>query len=213
MCWRWAGHGDDRRAPQLSSRRTRRERLFVVLVALVCLIPNIGPRKAVSPTSHDVRESVPRGPWPAPAQGQIGSSLTGDGIPFYTGRPPCTLADADTIAHEFAIKGADVATQQWAVYIASREGGCSFEAVTVNTASRDNSHCTFQLNARTGMFGPSGALGRLGWTPESVRQSMRACAAAASDLWAACGRGPWSPPYSCRAPDISSGVDPSRPQS
>jgi hypothetical protein len=132
--------------------------------------------------------------------------LSADGIPFYDGRPPCSLADANTIAHEFAIDGADAATQQWAVYVASREGGCLFETVTVNTESRDNSHCTFQLNVRSGMFGPTGQLGRLGWTADSVRESMQACADAASDLWAACGRGPWTPPYSCRKPTIGSGL-------
>ena len=33
-----------------------------------------------------------------------------------------------------------------------------------------------------------------------VRSSLPACADAASDLWVFCGRGPWTPPYSCRPP-------------
>ena len=108
--------------------------------------------------------------------------------------------DANTIASQFALDDADVSTQQWAVYIASREGGCRYAAVNFNPATRDDSHCTFQLNALSGMFQPHGELGRLGWTTDNVKASMAACADAASDLWVYCGKGPWTKPYRCLQP-------------
>ncbi|MEO6122909.1 MAG: peptidoglycan-binding domain-containing protein [Ilumatobacteraceae bacterium] len=147
----------------------------------------------------------PAGPWPASVQPEKNWSLTADGIPNYGNRVPCTRVEADTIAYQFARDGADVATQQWAVYIASREGGCHFDAVNQNLATQDDSHCTFQLNVLSGAFGPTGELGRHGWTAENVKASLDNCADAASDLWVYCGRGPWQPPYSCRPPwkDIS----------
>jgi len=86
------------------------------------------------------------------------------------------------------------------VYVASREGGCRYAAVNYNLATRDDSHCSFQLNALSGMFQPHGELGRLGWTTDNVKASMAACADAASDLWVYCGRGPWTPPYACAPP-------------
>jgi hypothetical protein len=144
--------------------------------------------------------TVGPGPWPAPMQAQPNWRLTPDGLPVYGNRTPCTRAQADVIAAEFARDGADVATQQWAVYIATREGGCRHDAVNINPATRDDSHCTFQINALAGTFGPFGELGRRGWTAENVKTSLSACADAASDLWVFCGRGPWEPPYSCSPP-------------
>jgi len=143
---------------------------------------------------------APNGPWPAGIQLEPNWNLTIDGIPYYANHVPCTRADADMIAYQFAKDGADVDTQRWAVYIASREGGCRFDAVNVNAVTLDDSHCAFQLNALSGMFAPGASLGRLGWTTDSVKTSMQACADAASDLWVYCGRGPWTPPYSCRPP-------------
>lgn len=127
---------------------------------------------------------------------------TNDGVPHYAGRPACTVDQANTIAAAFRAKGASVATAQWAIYVASREGGCNPNAVNVNRATRDNSHCTFQLNARTGgPLSPAGYLGQLGWTPTTVKASLGACARAAADLWARCGKGPWiHGDYSCRRP-------------
>lgn len=127
-------------------------------------------------------------------------TMTADGIPFFGTHKPCSRADAITIATEFARDGADIATQYWAVYIASREGGCRFEAININPATKDDSHCTFQINVLSGTFEAHGELGRRGWTPELVRTNMRNCADAASDLWVFCGRGPWTPPYSCKPP-------------
>ena len=157
---------------------------------------------------------APPGPWPAGFQNEPLWNLTADGIPYYSNHVPCSRPDADMIAYQFAKDGADVTTQQWAVYIASREGGCRFDAVNINPATLDDSHCSFQLNALSGMFSPTGSLGRLGWTTDSVKTSMQACADAASDLWVYCGRGPWTPPYSCRPPwkDASTpGLDPNAP--
>ena len=111
---------------------------------------------------------------------------------------PARKANANIIAAEFDKDGADDATQQWAVYIASREGGCNYATVNLNLATRDDSHCTFQLNALAGMFEPHGELGRRGWTVDNVKESMQNCADAASDLWVYCGRGPWTPPYALR---------------
>ncbi len=140
------------------------------------------------------------GPFPAPVQNEPQWNLTAEGIPYYGNRKACTPAEAAVIAAEFAHDGADAATQQWAVYIASREGGCRPDAVNVNPRTKDDSHCTFQLNALSGHFEPRAPLGRRGWTVESVKSSLQACADAASDLWVYCGRGPWEPPYSCRPP-------------
>jgi peptidoglycan hydrolase-like protein with peptidoglycan-binding domain len=140
------------------------------------------------------------GPFPAPVQEEPFWNLTAGGIPFYYKSTPCNPSEAAVIAAEFANDGADAATQQWAVYIASREGGCRYDAVNLNLRTRDDSHCTFQLNVLAGMFEPHGALGRRGWTAELVKTSLQACADAASDLWVFCGRGPWTPPYSCTPP-------------
>jgi peptidoglycan hydrolase-like protein with peptidoglycan-binding domain len=142
----------------------------------------------------------PAGPWPAGPQPETKWAVTGQGIPYYAGRRACSRADADMIAAQFANDGADIDVQQWAVYIASREGGCDFRTVYVNPATRDDSHCTFQLNALAGMFAPRGELGRRGWTAANVKESMKNCADAASDLWVYCGKGPWTPPYACAPP-------------
>jgi peptidoglycan hydrolase-like protein with peptidoglycan-binding domain len=140
------------------------------------------------------------GPWPAGREPFPNWNLTADGIPYYGNHVACTVANANVIAGEFRKDGADDATQQWAVYIASREGGCRYEAVNLNLATRDDSHCSFQLNALAGMFEPHGELGRRGWTVDTVKESMQNCADAASDLWVYCGRGPWTPPYACAPP-------------
>jgi peptidoglycan hydrolase-like protein with peptidoglycan-binding domain len=142
----------------------------------------------------------PGGPWPAGREPFPNWNLTRDGIPFYGNHVACTRANADIIANEFEKDGADDATQQFFTYIASREGGCNFAAVNINLATRDDSHCSFQLNALAGMFEPHGELGRRGWTTDSVKESMQNCADAASDLWVYCGRGPWTPPYACAPP-------------
>jgi hypothetical protein len=143
---------------------------------------------------------APGGPWPAPVLDYPNFALTAEGIPVYGNHRSCTLEDANTIASQFALDGADVTTQQWAVYLASREGGCNYQTVNINAATRDDSHCTFQLNALSGMFTPHGELGRRGWTTDSVKLSMQNCADAASDLWVYCGKGPWTPPYRCLQP-------------
>lgn len=151
------------------------------------------------PGERPVRPSL-AGPWPAPQLDHPNFQLTAQGIPFYGNRGICTVEDANTIAAQFAHDDADVTTQQWAVYIASREGGCNYQTVNLNLATRDDSHCTFQLNALAGMFEPHGELGRRGWSTDSVKSSMAACADAASDLWVYCGKGPWTPPYRCLQP-------------
>lgn len=140
------------------------------------------------------------GPWPAAREPFPNWNLTRDGIPYYGNNRSCTMEKANIIAEEFAKDGADDSTQQWATYIASREGGCNEKAVNLNLATRDDSHCSFQLNALAGMFEPQGELGRRGWTVENVKESMTNCADAASDLWVYCGRGPWTPPYACAPP-------------
>jgi len=144
--------------------------------------------------------TAPSGPWPAGIQNEPNWRVSPEGIPYYGNRHPCSLEDANMIAFQFARDGADIATEQWAVYIASREANCNYAAVNLNLATQDDSHCTFQLNALAGMFNPGQSLGRLGWTADSVTESMENCANAASDLWVYCGRGPWTPPYSCRPP-------------
>lgn len=126
---------------------------------------------------------------------------TGEGVPYYSGRPACTYAQAGVIATQFAYRGASVATQQWAIYVASREGGCNYKAQNINPSTNDASHCAFQLNAAKGApLSPQGALGLLGWTPASVTASLENCSAAAAALWTICGKGPWTKPYGCRKP-------------
>jgi peptidoglycan hydrolase-like protein with peptidoglycan-binding domain len=151
--------------------------------------------------------NIGTGPFPAGMQDEAQWRLTAEGIPVYGNRTPCTKEQAITIAAEFANDGADAATQQWAVYIASREGGCRYDAVNINARTKDDSHCTFQLNALSGAFSQHGSLGRRGWTTDLVKASLQACADAASDLWVFCGRGPWTPPYSCTPPWSGSTVD------
>lgn len=137
--------------------------------------------------------------WPASIQAEPNFRLA-NGIPVFGNHRFCTRENADTIAREFAKDGADNATQQFFIYIASREGGCDFTAVNQNAETRDDSHCSFQLNALSGMFEPNGQLGRRGWTTDNVKQSMANCADAASDLWVFCARGPWTKPYTCAPP-------------
>lgn len=149
----------------------------------------------------DPGEPAPPGPWPAPQMDLEQFVLGPNGIPQYGDRGVCTVANANIIAYEFARDGADVDTQRWAVYVASREGGCDYTTVNDNPATFDDSHCTFQLNALAGLFLPTAELGRRGWTPDNVKASLYACADAASDLWVFCGRGPWTKPtYLCRPP-------------
>jgi hypothetical protein len=119
-------------------------------------------------------------------------------IPGYPGRARCTEENAAIIRWHFAQHGASPSTQRWALIIASRESGCDHTAY--NGRGNDRSSCAFQLNALRGPLAPGGYLTRLGYTPELVRSSMEACAAAAADLWARCGRGPWTRPYGCRRP-------------
>ena len=137
--------------------------------------------------------------WPASIQAEPNFRVS-NGIPVFGNHRFCTRENADIIAREFAKDGADVATQHYFIYIASREGGCDHRAVNQNAVTRDDSHCTFQLNALSGMFEPNGQLGRRGWNVDSVKASMSNCADAASDLWVFCARGPWTPPYSCAPP-------------
>ena len=131
---------------------------------------------------------------------------TSEGVPYYSGRPACTYTQAGVIATQFAARGASIATQQWAIYVASREGGCNYLATNINSRTNDASHCAFQLNAIVGdgWYGPlhpKGLLGKLGWTPASAKASLENCAAAAAALWAECGKLPWTKPnYGCRRP-------------
>ncbi|MGB8861663.1 MAG: peptidoglycan-binding domain-containing protein [Ilumatobacteraceae bacterium] len=151
-------------------------------------------------TRSDGSTSFNAGPWwPATMQAEPNFRLVG-GIPVFGNHRICTRENADIIAAEFAKDGADTATQQFFIYIASREGGCDHTSVNVNAVTRDDSHCTFQLNALSGMFEPNGQLGRRGWNVDNVKESMANCADAASDLWVFCARGPWTPPYSCAPP-------------
>ena len=62
----------------------------------------------------------PPGPWPAPTQNDPIWNITPDGLPLRERTAVQSRADADMIAFQFGKDGADVATQQWAVYIATR---------------------------------------------------------------------------------------------
>lgn len=159
-----------------------------------------GPSTGNPRQPSDPGVPAPPGPWPAPWTDLPQWWVDDFGIPAYGNRNPCSVSNADIIAYEFARDGADVDTQRWAVYVASRESNCDYTIITDNPATRDLSMCAFQLNALAGMFEPRAELGRRGWTTENVRASMYNCADAASDLWVFCGRGPWTKPYSCTPP-------------
>lgn len=171
--------------------------------------PTTPPKHIPEPICHRPVTTVAVGPppvaaFPAPATAAWPRwKVTADGVPYYRGRPACTLADATTIAQAFRNAGASVSTARWAVYVASREGGCNYQAVRVVARTHDASYCTFQLNAaRGGPLSPSGLLGRLGFTPATVTSSLSSCAAAAVALWSACGKGPWiRGDYSCHRPN------------
>jgi hypothetical protein len=155
---------------------------------------------ATPSSSFEGQIPVSTGLWPAPFQDEAFWNLNPEGIPYYGNRGQCTRANADMIALQFALDGAPIDVQQWAVYIASREGGCDHTIVNLNYDTRDDSHCTFQLNALAGMFEPWAELGRRGWSVVNVKESMANCADAASDLWVFCGKAPWTPPYGCTPP-------------
>jgi hypothetical protein len=183
------------------------------------------PGKATLAELQLWKDPVPAAPVPAvpvPDTSPAGSNITpivdsnypnwavsAAGIPYYAGRTACTPTQAATIMTEFARNGAGNATQQWAVYVASREAGCEHTRVNNNPATRDDSHCAFQLNTLSGLFTSNGALGKIGWTPDLVKLSLQTCADAASDFWAVCGRGPWTKPYYCR-PSTDTGDTPTR---
>lgn len=160
------------------------------------------PRKTTTTTSTVAVAPPPVAALPAPQWAEWSNwRVTAEGVPYYSGRPACTYAQASVIAGQFAYRGASIATQQWAMYVASREGGCNYAAVNINSRTNDRSMCSFQLNAANGgPLSPQGALGLLGWTPQSVTASLENCSAAAAALWAICGKGPWTKPYGCRRP-------------
>ena len=150
------------------------------------------PRPTLPPTNSAGLPAPATSSWPK-------WRTTTDGVPFYAGRPACTVDQAQTIADAFADAGASIATRQWAIYVASSESGCNYLAY--NGRGSDRSYCAFQLNALNGPLSPTGYLTRLGYTPATVTSSLAACAEAAAALWARCGKGPWIyGDYSCRRP-------------
>ena len=111
----------------------------------------------------------------------------------------CTKANADTIANEFEKDGADDATQQWAVYIASREGGCNeTRQLQLGDPRRLALHVPTQRAGRDVRAARRARSARLdhrqrqGVDAELCRRGQR--------LWVYCGRGPWTPPYACAPP-------------
>lgn len=140
---------------------------------------------------------------PAVGAGLPSWRVTDDGVPYFAGRPACTVGQASLIASGFADAGASVDTRWWAVYVASRESGCDHTAVNTNTATRDRSVCMHQLNAHPGgPLAPGGVLHTAGWTIETAAVSFESCVLAAAQLWSVCGRGPWTKgDYSCRRPE------------
>lgn len=142
-------------------------------------------------------------PAPAAGAGLPSWRVTNDGVPYFAGRPACTVVQASQIASGFADAGASVDTQWWAVYVASREAGCDHTAVNINRTTRDRSVCMHQLNAHPGgPLAPGGVLHTAGWTIETAAVSFESCVLAAAQLWSVCGRGPWTKgDYSCRRPE------------
>ena len=129
------------------------------------------------------------------------AQCTASNVPGYPGHPKCTSSNAQVIRKEFAKDGANAETQNWFVYVASRESGCNYKAVYINSRTGDNLHCAFMLNARSGPLSRLGLLTLQGFTPYSVKTSMAACANAASNLWKRCGKHLWiRGDYGCRRP-------------
>lgn len=188
--------------PVPSSSSTSSSLTSTSLVTTTSSPPKTAPRDTRTPVPSTTLPIVP-GLLPAPTWASWPSwRVTADGVPYYSGRPACTVEQAHVVALEFALRGASTATQQWAVYVASREGGCRFDAVNLNTRTKDQSYCAFQLNAIAG--GPlsaQGLLGKMGWTPAMVIANLQQCAQAAAEMWAVCGKGPWiHGDYGCRKP-------------
>lgn len=136
--------------------------------------------------------------WPASIQAEPNFRAS-NGIPVFGNHRFCTRENADIIAREFAKDGADVATQHYFIYIASREGGCDHRAVNQNAVTRRQplhvpaervvGHVRAQRSTRSPRMerrqreGQHVELRRRGERPVGV---LRA--------WS------WTPPYSCAPP-------------
>ena len=119
-------------------------------------------------------------------------------IPAYRPGGACTIERATVITDVFRAAGASTDTQIWALTVASRESNCDNTAHNYNTRTRDDSYGWCQLNARSGHFGSNGVLA--GWDRNRLLTDFGYNTEACVAMWAVCGRGPWSPPYSCRVP-------------
>lgn len=150
----------------------------------------------VGPVTWGALQGVKRGP-----SIQVGTPpppTWGEPIPRYSNHGICTSAEASIIARTFAAAGASTDTIRWALLVASRESGCDETAHNRSARTRDDSFGVFQLNARSGHFGPGGILA--GFDRWALLTDFELNARAATTLWQTCGRGPWSPPYSCSEP-------------
>ena len=119
-------------------------------------------------------------------------------IPEYRPGAACTVERATIITDAFRAAGASTDTQLWALTVASRESNCDNTAHNHNTRTRDDSYGWCQLNARSGHFGSNGILA--GWDRDRLLTDFAYNTDACVAMWSVCGRGPWSPPYSCKKP-------------
>ncbi len=143
---------------------------------------------------------------PTPGCRPGGCRMDGD-VPAYLDFPACTPEDAQLIRQGFAAGGADWDTQQFFVFVPSRESHCDNTQLYDNAATGDYSCGFFQLNARGGApLSKAGVLGQAGFTCASVMADKQTSVDAAVLLWQTCGRGPWLR-LSCdyTAPDRNTG--------
>jgi hypothetical protein len=156
-----------------------------------------GPVGSVTSSAHARRgTSVPVTTPPQPVV--VTAPVWSGPIPNYRGRGACTVDAATVITSVFAAAGASVATQEWALLVASRETGCDTSLRNLNPRTGDDSYGWCQLNARAGHFGSSGILA--GFDRDRILVDLDYASRACVRLWSVCGRGPWTPPYSCSVP-------------
>jgi hypothetical protein len=140
--------------------------------------------------ASQVTPTLPAPPAPYEWTGPIPSAYVG---------LACSRDQASEIARRYMARGASEDTVRWALLMISRESGCRWWVHNYNRATRDDSYSLCQLNAMSGHFGPGGVLS--GWDRWRMLDDFAYAVDACVEMWTACGRGPWQPPYGCRAPN------------
>lgn len=147
------------------------------------------PRR--SPVQHTVAETIEHASTTLPGWSQP--------IPdYYGGGTGCTPAEADIVARRMRLVGATDDSIEWMLKVMSRESGCDPSAHNGNRRTGDDSWGLCQLNVLAGFFNADGILA--GIDRHRFAADFTYNVDACTLLWTVCGRGPWTPPYSCRPP-------------